>query len=166
MCYLLIPCFLQILNQCLMSWEHLDYMLAMIPEDFLSDQEIDLWIFVIRTHNKAFAFNDTERGTFSWKYFPDYKIPVIEHTPWVKPPIHIPKAIEDTIHQMLLDQKAMGKYEYSTTSYHSRIFTVLKKLGVTHRSFGCANPRVSRGNPIGKSGNHSKEKITSNGTGR
>jgi hypothetical protein len=31
---------------------------------------------------------------------------------------------------MLLDQKATGKYEYSTVSYHSRIFMVLKKLGL------------------------------------
>ena len=105
-------------------------MLAMIPKDFLSDQEIDLLVFVIRTHNKAFAFNDTEWGTFSYKYFPDYKIPVIEHMLWVQPPIRIPKAIEDTIRQMLLDQKATEKYEYSTTSYCSRIFTVLKKLGL------------------------------------
>ena len=50
--------------------------------------------------------------------------------PWVKPPNRIPKAIEDTVCQMLLDQKATGKYEYSTASYCSRIFTVLKKLGL------------------------------------
>ena len=31
---------------------------------------------------------------------------------------------------MLLDQKAAGKYEYSAVSYHSRIFMVLKKLGL------------------------------------
>jgi hypothetical protein len=105
-------------------------MLATIPEDFLSDREIDLLIFVVRTRDKAFAFNDAERGTFSREYFPDYEIPVIEHTPWVQPPIRVPKAIEDTVRQMLLDQKAAGKYEYSTASYRSRIFTVLKKLGL------------------------------------
>jgi hypothetical protein len=31
---------------------------------------------------------------------------------------------------MLLDQKAAGKYEYSTALYCSRIFTVLKKTGL------------------------------------
>ena len=36
---------------------------------------------------------------------------------------------------------------------------------VTHWSFGCTNPWVSRRNPICKSGSHSKEMITSNGTG-
>ena len=47
-----------------------------------------------------------------------------------------------------------------------RVVILEKEGAVMHRSFGCANPRVSRGNPICKSGSHSKEKITSNGTGR
>jgi len=75
------------------------------------------------------VFEDSECGTFSEKYFPDYEIPVIEHVPWVQAPIHIPKAIEDTVRQMLLDQKAAGKYEYSTASYRSRIFAVSKLKG-------------------------------------
>jgi len=57
---------------------------------------------------------------------------VIEHIPWVQSPIRIPKSIEDTVHQMLLDQKAAGKYEYSTASYRSRIFTVVKPKGGIH----------------------------------
>ena len=66
---------------------------------------------------------------FSNEYFPDYEIPVIEHVPWVQMPIRIHKSIEDTMRQMLLDQKAAGKYEYSTTSYRSRIFVVEKPKG-------------------------------------
>lgn len=66
---------------------------------------------------------------FSEKYFPDYEILVIEHIPWVQAPICIPKSIEDTVRQMLLDQKAAGKYEYSTASYCSRIFAVEKPKG-------------------------------------
>jgi hypothetical protein len=56
-------------------------MLATIPKGFLLTHEIDLLAFVIKTRELAFAFNDAERGTFSCKYFPDYEIPVIEHTP-------------------------------------------------------------------------------------
>jgi len=37
---------------------------------------------------------------------------VIEHTPWVQAPIRIPKSIEDMVRQMLLEQKAAGKYEH------------------------------------------------------
>jgi len=73
-----------------------------------------------------------EWGTFSNKYFPDYKIPVIKHTPWVQDPIQIPKAIEDMVHQMLLDQKAAGKYEYSTALDQSHIFAVAKPKGGIH----------------------------------
>lgn len=113
-----------------LTQEHLDHMLATIPKGFLSDREIDLLVFVIRTCDMAFAFNDAERGTFSREFFPDYEIPVIEHTPWVQAPIHVPKSIEDTVQQMLLDQKSAGKYEYSTALYRSRIFTVQKKNGL------------------------------------
>lgn len=91
-------------------------MLATIPKGFLSDREIDLLVFVIRTHDMAFAFNNMEWGMFSHKYFPNYEIPIIEHTMWVQPPICIPKSIEETVRQMLLNQKAAGKYEYSTAS--------------------------------------------------
>jgi len=57
---------------------------------------------------------------------------VIEHIPWVQAPICIPKSIEDTVRQMLLEQKAAGKYEYSTASYCSRIFAVAKPKGGIH----------------------------------
>ena len=62
-------------------------MLKTIPEGFLSPCEIDLLVFIIRNRETAIAFTDAERGTFSHKYFPDYQIPVIEHTPWVQAPI-------------------------------------------------------------------------------
>ena len=82
---------------------------------------------MLKICDKALAFDDIEQGSFSHDYFPDYEIPVIEHTPWVQPPIQVPKAIKSIVHQMLEDQKAAGKYKYPTASYHSRIFTVAKK---------------------------------------
>lgn len=112
------------------SRERLDLMLSMISEDFLLPLEIDLLVFVIRNRERSIAFNDAERGTFSREYFPDYEIRVIEHTPWVQAPIRIPKAIEGTVHDMLIEQKNAGKYEYLTASYHSRIITVAKKNGI------------------------------------
>ena len=107
--------------------ERLETMLKTIPEKFLHPREIDLLVSVIRNRENAIAFTDAERGTFSRKYFPDYQIPVIEHTPWVQSPIRIPKAIEATVRKMLQEQRDAGKYEYSTASYRSRIFTVAKK---------------------------------------
>ena len=79
-------------------------MLKMIPDGFLSPYELDLLISVIRTCEVAIAFTDAEQGTFSCEYFPDYQIPVIEHTPWVQALIWIPKAIEDTVQKMLKEQ--------------------------------------------------------------
>jgi hypothetical protein len=110
--------------------ERLETMLQTVPEGFLFAREIDLLAFIIRNRETAIAFTDAERGTFSRKYFPDYQIPVIEHVPWVQPPIRIPKAIEETVRSMLLEQRDAGKYEYSTASYRSRIITVTKKVGI------------------------------------
>jgi hypothetical protein len=88
--------------------DRLDFILGTVPKDFLSEREINLLVYVLRTCDKALAFCDAERGTFSREYFPDYEIPVIEHTPWVQPPIRVPKAIEATIRQMLEEQKQPG----------------------------------------------------------
>ncbi|KAF8222967.1 hypothetical protein L208DRAFT_1319487 [Tricholoma matsutake] len=102
----------------------------MVPKDFLSEQEIDLLVYVLSSCEKALTFCNAEQGMFSQEYFPDYEIPVIEHTPWAQPPICVPKAIESTVQQMLEEQKAAGKYEYSMASYQSMIFTVMKKAGL------------------------------------
>ena len=112
-----------------LSLDRLEKILTSVPTGFLQPREVDLLVFVLHSRQKALAFDDSERGTFSDEYFPDYEIPVIEHVPWVQAPICIPKSIEDTMRQMLLDQKATGKYEYSTASYRSRIFAVEKPKG-------------------------------------
>jgi len=57
---------------------------------------------------------------------------VIEHVPWVQNPICIPKSIEDMVRQMLLDQKAAGKYEHLMASYCSQSFAVSKPKGGIH----------------------------------
>ena len=112
-----------------LTQDRLTKILTSVPQGFLQTREVDLLVYVLRTRELALAFEDSERGTFSDKYFPDYEIPVIEHVPWVQAPIRVPKSIEDTVRQMLLDQKAAGKYEYSMASYRSRIFAVGKPKG-------------------------------------
>ncbi|RDB15232.1 Retrovirus-related Pol polyprotein from transposon 17.6 [Hypsizygus marmoreus] len=110
--------------------ERLDTILSSVPAGFLQPREIDLLVDVLRTRELGLAFVDSEHGTFSDEFYPDYKIPVIEHTPWVQDPIRIPKSIEGTVREMLTTQKAAGKYEPSTASYRSRIFAVAKKGGI------------------------------------
>ncbi|RDB30945.1 hypothetical protein Hypma_004878 [Hypsizygus marmoreus] len=82
--------------------ERLDVILASVPEGFLQPREIDLLVDVLRTRELGLAFVDSERGTFSDEFYPDYEIPVIEHTPWVQDPIRIPKSIEDTVVEELI----------------------------------------------------------------
>jgi len=115
-----------------LTLECLEKILTSVPKGFLQPREIDLLVFVLQMQQQALAFEDSKRGTFSDIYFPDYEIPVIEHVPWVQAPICISKSIEDTVCQMLLEQKAAGKYEYSMASYRSRIFAVAKAKGGIH----------------------------------
>lgn len=112
-----------------LTLDRMEKILSSVPKGFLRPRELDLLVFILQERQKALAFEDSERGMFSDEFFPDYEIPVIEHVPWVQSPIHIPKSIEDTVRQMLLEQKEAGKYEYSTASYRSRIFPVSKPKG-------------------------------------
>lgn len=80
-----------------LSRERLEGILSRVPEGFLKPRELDLLVFVLKSREDGLAFEDSERRTFSSKYFDDYEIPVIEHTPWVQQPIRIPKAIEDQV---------------------------------------------------------------------
>ena len=86
-----------------MTQERLAKILTSVPQDFLRPCEIDLLVYMLQIKELALAFEDSEQGTFSEKYFPDYEILVIEHVPWAQAPIRVPKAIEDTVQQMLLD---------------------------------------------------------------
>ena len=110
--------------------ERVNEVMGRILEGFLTEQERDLMAYVVATREEALAFEDAERGTFLSKYFDDYKIPVIEHIPWVQQPIRIPKAIEGQVREVLLEQERAGKFEASTASYRSRIFPVAKKNGI------------------------------------
>lgn len=82
---------------------------------------------MLRRNEKALAWNDKERGTFSPRYFPNYRIHCIDHVPWEVPPIRIPIALRNPVRQLLEQQTAAGKYEPSQSAYRSRILLVEKK---------------------------------------
>jgi hypothetical protein len=117
--------------------ERLDLILSAIPAGYLLPAEVDLFAYILQRRQAAIAFTDLERGFFSREYFPDYEIPIIEHTPWQDPPIRIPKAIEAEVRRLLEQQIAAGKFEPCTASYQCSIFAVEKAGGgglrlVTH----------------------------------
>ncbi|EMD37676.1 hypothetical protein CERSUDRAFT_73522 [Gelatoporia subvermispora B] len=83
----------------------LEEIIATVPEGFLSEAELDLMAHVVIKNEKAIAFTDAQRGTFSREYFPDYQIPHIEHMPWQRPIIKIPKALEDDVCRLITEQR-------------------------------------------------------------
>lgn len=78
---------------------------------------------------KAFAWEDNERGSFCRDFFPPVDIPVVEHTPWVLQNIPIPPGIYAEVCHMIKTKIEAGVYEPSNSLYRSRWFTVLKKDG-------------------------------------
>ncbi|THU80495.1 hypothetical protein K435DRAFT_845093 [Dendrothele bispora CBS 962.96] len=110
--------------------ERLELMLSKIEPGLLRPQEIDLLAYVVVKREMAFAFEHSERGSFSREYYPDYEIPTIEHTPWQRPPIRVPKAIEQEVIAEVLRGEAAGRFEPTTSSYRSAMFAVAKKKGV------------------------------------
>ncbi|OSX64602.1 hypothetical protein POSPLADRAFT_1133956, partial [Postia placenta MAD-698-R-SB12] len=96
-----------------LTQDRLDAIIDTVPEGFLTSAELDLMVYIVDNCQQAIAWTDSERGTFSREYFPDYEMPVIEHTPWVRAPIPVPRAIEGKVREMLRKQIEAGKYEYS-----------------------------------------------------
>lgn len=109
--------------------ERLDIILSHTAPEFLSADELALLVWVVSQNEEAIAFDDSERGTYASKYFPDYVMEVVEHKPWRLPPIRIAESIRDEVVQMLQNQLDNGNLEPSTASYRSRMFTVQKPHG-------------------------------------
>lgn len=112
-----------------LSHERLTKILSTIPAGFLRSVEIDLLVDILVRRERAIAFCDNERGVLSRAHFPDYEIPVIEHTPWAIKPLRFPAAIADDVRKLLNEQILAGKYECACSSYRSRMWAVAKKTG-------------------------------------
>ncbi|THU85288.1 hypothetical protein K435DRAFT_685878, partial [Dendrothele bispora CBS 962.96] len=109
--------------------ERMEMMLGNIEEGILNEEETDLLCYVVHKREKAFAFEFSEKGFFDSKYYPDYEIPVIEHTPWQRPPIRVPHAIIEEVKSEIRTQEAAGRFEPTVSSYRSAMFAVAKKKG-------------------------------------
>ena len=101
--------------------------------DFLWPEERKLVHHIIMEQEKAFAWDDSERGSFRTDFFPPIKMPVIEHTPWVYRNIPIPAGIYDKVCKLVQKKLEARVYEPSNASYRSRWFTVAKKDGKSLR---------------------------------
>jgi hypothetical protein len=96
------------------------------PAGWLWPEELKLVQWLVRIHEKAFAWIPTERGRLDEQYFPLVKIPTIQHTSWVVRNMPIPAAIQQDMIQIIKDRIASGVYEPSTAAYRLRWVCVLK----------------------------------------
>ena len=65
---------------------------------------------MIADQNEAFAWDDSEKGTFKEEFFPPVEMAVKEHTPWVLKNIPIPPGIYDEVCKMIKVKIDAGTY--------------------------------------------------------
>jgi hypothetical protein len=105
------------------------------PTGWLSDEELNLFYYVITLRQAALAFCEAERGLLKHSYGKPYIIPVIKHEPWQLRPIPIPGPIKDQFTELVRERLKTGLYEQSFSSYSSPVFCVKKqdgKLRIVH----------------------------------
>ncbi|KAK4701376.1 hypothetical protein P7C70_g4857, partial [Phenoliferia sp. Uapishka_3] len=99
------------------------------PEGWLSEDERNLMLHVLRLREKALAFDGNERGELKSTYADPYKIPVVPHTPWRQSALPIPLAAREKILELFKARMEEGLYERSSSAYSGRWFVVAKKDG-------------------------------------
>lgn len=99
------------------------------PEGWLSDEERNLYLNVLRIREGALAMDDTQRVRLKDTYMDPYVILTAPHEPWQQKPLPIPGAIREQVIQTLKDRIKTGLYEPASSAYSGRWFMVLKKNG-------------------------------------
>ncbi|RPD52268.1 hypothetical protein L227DRAFT_515065, partial [Lentinus tigrinus ALCF2SS1-6] len=94
---------------------------------WLQPAELDLLDDFMCKHNKAFAWDDSERGSFCCDMFPPVCFPVVPHIPWVQKNFPILPGLYDQATALIQRKINAGTYEPSNASYCSRWFCVAKK---------------------------------------
>ena len=77
------------------------------PTGFIWDGEKKIVHHFLQIHEDAFAWDETEKGSFKKPYFSPVKIPVIEHIPWTQK--NIPIATGNLAAGYLLRQSKSGQ---------------------------------------------------------
>ncbi|KAF7371997.1 hypothetical protein MVEN_00057800 [Mycena venus] len=107
---------------------------------FLWPEERRLMHHFMCLQNEAFAWQDSERGSFRTDFFPPVDIPVMPHTPWIQRNIPIPPGIYDQVCKLIRAKIDAGVYEPSNSSYRSCWFCVVKKDGTSLRIVHALEP--------------------------
>jgi hypothetical protein len=89
--------------------------------EFLWPEERKLLHEFIMVQNLAFAWEDSERGTFQHDFFPPVEFPVVEHNTWVERSIPIPRGQLEEFCKAIKNKIDAGVYEPSNSSYRSSL---------------------------------------------
>ena len=108
--------------------------------EFLWPEERKLLHEFMMVQNLAFAWEDSERGTFRHDFFPPVEFPVVEHNTWVERSIPIPRGQLEEFCKVIKNKIDAGVYEPSNTSYRSKFFGVVKKDGKSIRLVHALEP--------------------------
>jgi hypothetical protein len=100
---------------------------------FLWEEELKLIDYMMSVHDEVFAWNDMQKGRFKKEYFPNVKMPVVPHIPWVERNILIPPGLYTEVCKLIKTKIDAGTYEPSNSSYRSKWFCVMKKDGKSFR---------------------------------
>ncbi len=109
-------------------------------ENFLWPEERKLMHEFMMKQEKAFAWNDEERGSFRHDFFPPVEIPVVEHETWVERSIPIPRGQLEETCKLIKRKIDAGVYESSNAAYRSKFFGVVKKDGKSIRLVHALEP--------------------------
>jgi hypothetical protein len=106
---------------------------AIDPAGFMLPEEICLAHWILLENENALAWEESEKGSFSLKWFDLILILTVEHVPWIVKNIPIAPGICTEVIKIIKDKITAGTYEQSHSSYRSSWFTVPKKDGKTLR---------------------------------
>ncbi|KAG5731809.1 hypothetical protein E4T56_gene1548 [Termitomyces sp. T112] len=94
-----------------------------------TNDEINVLVDMVAKQEKAFAWEDSKRGSLRPDFFPPVCIPTIPHIPWVQHNHPIPPGLEKEICEIIHGKISAGIYEPSNSAYRLRWFCILKKNG-------------------------------------
>ncbi len=112
-----------------MTPEQLLGLLKTIESGLLTKEETNLLAFVVHARSHAFTWTYKEKGFFDPAYFPDHKIPYVEHVPWQVNPSPLPLSIQPAVCDEVRCFELLGHFAPSTASYRSALWAIAKKPG-------------------------------------
>ncbi|KAG6875312.1 hypothetical protein C0992_004348 [Termitomyces sp. T32_za158] len=86
---------------------------------FLTATELDVLTDLMAKQNKAFALEDSERGSLRTNFFPPVIILAIPHISWTKCNRPIPPGLEAEVCQIIRSKIKAGVYKPSNSAYRS-----------------------------------------------